>query len=259
MSEAPLTVKLGGVAGAHASSVATLARRAVPGWVIVHGGGNEVAAWSRRLGHEPATIDGLRVTDPPTLDVAVAVLRGLANALLVARLGAAGVPAIGLGGADGGLLIAERFEPRLGAVGRITRVDTALLNALAAAGLVPVVAPIAVSTDGELLNVNADEVAGAIAAARGGRLLLLTDVRGVLRGDRLVATLDAGEAEAMLADGSASGGMIPKLRAALAAATAGCSVSIVDGTDPAAVRDALDGAMTGTTVTGAPVARAGST
>ncbi len=259
MSDGPLTIKLGGVAGAHTASIDELAARAAAGWVVIHGGGNDVADWSRRLGHEPATIDGLRVTDPGTLEVAIAVLRGLANARLVARLVAAGVPAIGLGGADGGLLTAERFDPRLGAVGRITRVDTGLLAALAAAGLVPVVAPIALSTDGELLNVNADEVAGAIAAARGGRLVLLTDVRGVLRGDRLLATLGADEAEAMLADGSASGGMIPKLRAALAAATAGCSVSIVDGTDPAAVRDALDGAMTGTTVTGARVARAGST
>ena len=258
MSDAPLTIKLGGVAGAHAASIGELAGRAEPGWVIVHGGGNEVADWSRRLGHEPATVDGLRVTDPPTLDVAVAVLRGVVNARLVARLVAAGVSAIGLGGADGGLLTAERFDARLGAVGRITRVDTALLAALAAAGLVPVVAPIAASTDGELLNVNADEVAGAIAAARGGRLMLLTDVRGVLRGDRLLTTLGADEAEAMVADGSASGGMIPKLRAAIAAATAGCSVVIVDGTDPAAVRDALDGSMTGTTVTGAPMARAGS-
>jgi acetylglutamate kinase len=114
------TIKLGGVAGAHATALATLAERAEPGWVIVHGGGNEVADWSRRLGHEPATIDGLRVTDDATLPVVVAVLRGLVNARLVAAFVAAGVPAIGLGGVDGDLLRAERFDDRLGHVGRIT-------------------------------------------------------------------------------------------------------------------------------------------
>lgn len=257
MSEAPLTIKLGGVAGAHAASLAVLTERAAPGWVIVHGGGDDVGGWSRRLGHEPATLDGLRVTDAATLEIAVAVLRGLVNARLVASFAAAGVSAIGLGGADGDLLAAERFDSRLGEVGRVVRVNGALLATLAAAGHVPIVAPIARGAGAELLNVNADEVAGAIAAARGGRLLLLTDVPGVLRGDDLVERLDPTEAEALLADGTAQGGMVPKLRAALAAAAAGCEVTIVNGTDPAAVRAALDGTTTGTTVTAASAARAG--
>jgi acetylglutamate kinase len=257
MSASALTVKLGGTAGAHAASREVLVERAESGWVIVHGGGAEVGEWSRRLGLEPATRDGLRVTDPETLEIAVAVLRGVVNARLVATFVAAGVAAIGLCGVDGDLLGAERFDPRLGEVGRISRVNGALLGALAAAGQLPVVAPIARGEGAELLNVNADEVAGAIAAARGGRLLLLTDVSGVLRDGEPVTTLTVDEAEGMLADETASGGMRPKLRAAVTAARAGCRVAIVDGRSPDAVRAALDGASTGTTVTAAAAARIG--
>lgn len=250
MTTRPLTIKLGGAAGAHAASLAVVAEHAQPGWVVVHGGGGEVGEWSRRIGIEPRTVDGLRVTDPATLEIAVAVLRGLVNARLVASLVAAGVPAIGLGGADADLLAAERFDARLGEVGHVTRVNGPLLEQLTDTW-VPVVAPIGRGAGSELLNVNADEVAGAIAAARGGRLLLLTDVPGVLHGDAPLAILSAERAEAMLADGSASGGMRPKLRAAITAARAGCTVAIVDGTDSSAVRAALDGTMTGTTVTAA--------
>jgi acetylglutamate kinase len=255
MSDSALTIKLGGTVGAHAASLEVLVERAEPGWVVIHGGGVEVGEWSRRLGIEPTTVDGLRVTDPATLDIAVAVLRGLANARLVATFVAAGVAAIGLSGADGDLLGAERFDERLGEVGRIARVNARLLAGLADAGLVPVVAPIARGVGARLLNVNADEVAGAIAAARGGRLLLLTDVPGVLRDREPVTTLTAAEAEAMLADETATGGMRPKLRAAVTAARAGCRVEIVDGTSPDAVRAALDGTTTGTTVTAAAAAR----
>ena len=257
MSQSLLTIKLGGTAGAHAAALDVLVERAEPGWVIVHGGGGEVGDWSRRLGVEPATVDGLRVTDPETLEIAVAVLRGVINARLVATFAAAGVAAIGLCGVDGDLLGAERFDPRLGEVGRINRVNQPLLAALADDGQVPVVAPIARGDGSELLNVNADEVAGAIAAARGGRLLLLTDVPGVLRDGQLLTTLTADEAEGMLADDTASGGMRPKLRAAADAARAGCAVAIVDGRSPEAVRAALDGTTTGTTITASAAARIG--
>jgi acetylglutamate kinase len=248
MTSGALTIKLGGTAGAHAASLAVLIERAAPGWVVVHGGGAEVGEWSRRLGVEPDTVDGLRVTDPATLDIAVAVLRGIVNARLVARFVAGGVTAVGLSGVDGDLLGAERFDARLGEVGHINRVNEPVLATLAAAGQVPIVAPIARGDGAELLNVNADEVAGAIAAARGGRLLLLTDVPGVLRGTVLVTELTTEAAEGMLTDESASGGMRPKLHAAIAAARAGCEVRIVDGTSPDAVRAALDGTTTGTTV-----------
>ena len=256
MTDGALTIKLGGTAGGHAASLGVLVERAEPGWVLVHGGGDEVGNWSRRLGTEPQTVDGLRVTDPETLEIAVAVLRGLVNARLVATFVAAGAPAIGLAGADGDLLRAERFDSRLGDVGRVTHVNESLLEALTATWI-PIVAPIARGTGSELLNVNADEVAGAIAAARSGRLLLLTDVPGVIRKGAQMTALTTDEAEEMLADGSAADGMRPKLRAAITAARAGCSVAIVDGTNPDAVRAALDGTMTGTTMTAASAARLG--
>ena len=257
MTDTALTIKLGGTAGAHAASLAVLVERAEPGWVVVHGGGGEVGEWSRRLGVEPRTVDGLRVTDPETLEIVVAVLRGVVNARLVATFAAGGVAAIGLSGVDGDLLTAEQFDPRLGEVGRITRVNGALLSTLADAGQVPIVAPIARGDGARLLNVNADEVAGAIAAARGGRLLLLTDVPGVLRDGEPVATLTADEAEGLLAGDTASGGMRPKLRAAVTAARAGCRVEILDGRSPEAMRAALDGVTTGTTVTAAAAAGIG--
>lgn len=257
MTGTALTIKLGGTAGAHALAMAAVVDRARPGWVVVHGGGGEVAEWSSRLGIEQSAVDGLRVTTPKTLDVVVAVLRGLVNARLVATFCAGGVSAIGLGGVDADLLRAEPFDPRLGAVGRITGVNGQLLTTLAADGRVPVVAPIARGAGADLLNVNADEVAGAIAIERGGRLILMTDVPGVLSDGALLARLTVDEAEGLLARGAATGGMRPKLRAAIAAARAGCDVAIVNGTDPAAVHAALDGTMTGTTVTAAPAARIG--
>lgn len=246
----PVTIKIGGVAGQHAASLESLARGAPVGSVLVHGGGNEVAAWSRRLGLEPRTHDGLRITDPETLDVVVAVLGGLVNTRIVAALVAAGRPAIGLSGVDAGLLRLRRREPALGEVGEVVGADASLLETLVAAGTLPVVAPIGVE-DGNLLNVNADEVAGAIAAARGGLLLLCTDVGGVTRDGRILSELDEQGAKEMLADGSASAGMRPKLRAALAAAAAGCEVRIVDGRAPDDLRRALRGESAGTMVTAA--------
>lgn len=257
MSPLPVTVKLGGAAGRQDAALALIAARAEPGWVVVHGGGAEIATWAERFGLTSTTIDGLRVTDAATLDVAVAVLRGLVNARIVASLGAAGVPALGLSGVDGDLMRAERFDERLGSVGRASSVNRSLLDEVIAGGRVPVVAPIARAENADLLNVNADEAAGAIAAARGGRLILMTDVPAVMRGAEPLAAIGIDEAEAMLADDSALGGMRPKLRAATVAARAGCEVQIVNGTDPDAVRAALDGEATGTTVTAARAANIG--
>lgn len=251
MSTGPITIKLGGVAGQHAASVQLVAHAAPPEAVVVHGGGNEVERWCRRLGLEPRSHDGLRVTDPETLEVVVAVLGGLVNTGLVAALSAAGRPAVGLTGADGGLLSIRRRDHALGEVGEVLAADPALLETLSGAGLLPVVASIGIDDTGSLLNVNADEVAGAIAAARGGLLLLCTDVAGVERDGLVLERLDAGEAERMLEDGSASAGMRPKLRAALVAARAGCQVRIVDGREGADLERALSGDAAGTMVTAA--------
>jgi acetylglutamate kinase len=248
--ERPVTIKVGGVAGRHAEALAFLARGASLSTVIVHGGGNEVAEWSRRLGLEPKTHDGLRVTDPATLEVVVAVLGGLVNTRLVTAFAAAGRPAVGLTGADGGLLTLRRRDSMLGEVGEVVSADPSLLDTLLAGGHTPVVASIG-QLDGAILNVNADEVAGAIAAARGGLLLLCTDVPGVQREGSVVGSLDAAEATAMLEDGSASAGMRPKLRAALVAARVGCEVRIVDGRSASVLEEALRGGDAGTMVTAA--------
>lgn len=245
-----VTVKIGGVAGGHAASLEAVARSAPPDTVVVHGGGSEVAAWSRRLGLESRMEDGLRVTDPATLEVVVAVLGGLVNTRIVAALASAGRPAIGLTGADGGLLQLRRRQPALGEVGEVIGADASLLATLVQAGTTPVVASLGLH-EGSLLNVNADEVAGAIAAARGGVLLLCTDVAGVLRDGEVIERLDTNDAERMLVDGSASAGMRPKLRAALAAAAAGCEVRIVDGRSSADLERALRGEPAGTIVTAA--------
>jgi acetylglutamate kinase len=248
VSALPITIKVGGIAGQHAAALAVVARDAPATTVVVHGGGNEVAEWSARLGLEARTHDGLRVTDPDTLEVAVAVLAGLVNTRLVAAFGQHGRRAVGLTGVDGGLLDVRRRDPDLGEVGAVLGADVTILDPLLAAGLTPVVASIAADAGGDVLNINADEAAGAIAAARGGLLLLCTDVPGVLLEDRLVERLDHASAERMLADGSASAGMRPKLRAALVAADAGCEVRIVDGRSPDDLRRALAGSAAGTLV-----------
>ncbi|MEP7082186.1 MAG: acetylglutamate kinase [Chloroflexota bacterium] len=251
MSGGPVTIKIGGVAGQHAESVRLLAAAVPRETVVIHGGGNEVERWSRRLGLEPRTHDGLRVTDPETLEIVIAVLGGLVNTQLVAALSAAGRSAVGLTGADAGLLRLRRRDPQLGEVGEVVGADPSILDTLVAGGLLPVVASVGMDEEGSLLNVNADEAAGAIAAARGGLLLLCTDVAGVQLDGRVLERLGVAEAERMLDDGSASAGMRPKLRAALVAARAGCEVRIVDGRSAADLALALEGAEAGTVVTAA--------
>lgn len=249
---APVTLKLGGTSARYAGCVELVGRLAEPGWVVVHGGGTELDAWSARLDLVPRRHEGLRITDPQTLELACAVLGGLVNARLVAQLRGHGIPALGLTGIDGGLLTAALVDPTLGAVGEVTEVNLALLAALQDAGQVPVVASLAASRAGEILNVNADEAAGAVAAARGGQLILCTDVPGVIRDGAVVERLTAQGVEELLAEGAATDGMRPKLRAALRAARAGCDVRIVDGRDPHAVLAALRGEAAGTSVTVAP-------
>jgi acetylglutamate kinase len=244
-----VTIKLGGAAGQHADSVRLVAQTTPADTVVVHGGGNEVGEWSRRLGLEPRTHEGLRVTDHETLDVALAVLGGLVNTRLVAAFGAHGRRAVGLTGADGGLLQLRRRERELGEVGEVVGADVSLVATLVAAGVLPVVASLGADAEGSLLNVNADEAAGALAAARGGLLLLCTDVPGVQLEGRLVDHLDHAGVERMLSDGTASAGMRPKLRAALVAARAGCDVRIVDGRSVGDLGRALEGATAGTLVT----------
>jgi len=215
--------------------------------VVVHGGGKRLTFWLERLGIESRWEVGRRITDDAALEVAVAVLGGLVNRELVASLERLGASAVGLSGIDGGLLEAARM-PELGRVARITGARPALLETLLAAGHVPVVAPLALDEAGELCNVNADEVAAGLARALRARLVLLSDTDGVHEGNgRRIDRLDAATAEALIGDGSISGGMIPKVRGGLGVLEAGgTEVVIADGRSPDALRRAIDDPSFGT-------------
>jgi acetylglutamate kinase len=255
-----VVVKLGGTTLAEQQQVlgevAQVARtRPV---VLVHGGGRRMTEWLERLGVQTRFENGLRVTDPAALEVAAAVLRGVVNSELVAALRDAGCDAVGLSGVDGGLLIGERV-PGVGLVATVTGVRRDLLDSLMVAGQVPVVAPLARDEAGIVCNVNADDAAAGIAAGLGARqLVLLTDVDGIrdAAGAKL-ATITPAQAEALIADGTIRGGMVPKVRAALAAlAWEGSEAIIADGSAEQALVRALGDPSFGTRVSAR--ARAGA-
>jgi len=222
--------------------------------VLVHGGGKEIDAALKTAGIEKRQVDGLRVTDEATLDVVVEVLAGAVNTRFVAALVTAGVPALGLTGADGASGLADLAPPHRSVDGRavdLGRVgipspasETRLLTTLVGAGFVPVVACIGLAADGRLLNVNADTLAGHLAARlAAARLTIAGTTAGVLQADgSTMAVIDAAGIERLVADGTATAGMVAKLRACEQAIGAGVGdVLIVDGRDGAA----LDAAATG--------------
>jgi acetylglutamate kinase len=202
-----------------ADDVATLS----DGALLVHGGGREVSDWCARFGIEARFVDGLRVTDPATLEVVVAVLAGLANKRLVALLRASNVDAIGLSVLDAG--IAEvRPHPdseSLGAVGRVAKLDPGFLETLIAGGRTPVLSSVG-GFRGALLNLNADDVAAAVAAAIGAQtLVLLSDAPGVILDGRITDSIDLPELESVVARDDVQGGMVAKLNAARVALEGG--------------------------------------
>jgi acetylglutamate kinase len=206
--------------------------------VLVHGGGKEITALAGALGLETQFIDGLRVTDEKTMEVAKMVLTGKINPDLVGAIHRLGGRAMGLSGEDGPcILVRRQVGPNgedLGRVGEVQEVNPEPVLALADRGMIPVVASVGLGYDGLSYNVNADAVAAALAQElHAGKLLLLTDVAGVRnqRGD-LQSRLTVDQAEDLCRDGAASDGMLPKLRAACAAARAGVTVHIVDGRQP---------------------------
>lgn len=201
--------------------------------IIVHGGGQEIAALQSRLGIEPLKVDGLRVTNAESLAVAQMVLSGHTNKAIVKALLAGGLDAVGISGVDGGLLRCRKKQHStvdLGLVGEVVRVRTDLLRRLSAEGTIPVISPISLGEDGQTYNVNADEAAGAIAQAlSAGALDFVSNVPGVLDQGRVLPGLTPPEAEALIRDGVISGGMIPKTRTALDALGRGVpNVRIVD-------------------------------
>jgi acetylglutamate kinase len=219
--------------------------------VVVHGGGPQIGAMLKKLGVESSFVDGLRVTDKATAEVAEMVLSGGINKEIVRWIAGAGGRAIGISGKDGGLVTARKVERTtrdpdsqieqvvdLGFVGEPKAVDTSVIKTISDAGMIPVIAPIAVGEDGETYNINADTMAGAIAAALGAaRLFLLTDVAGVLDKDRqLLTDLKPADIAALRASGTISGGMIPKLETCIHAVEAGCEAAVVlDGRVPHAM------------------------
>jgi len=209
--------------------------------VLVHGGGKEIDRWLGRLGMKSETREGLRATDEATMEVVEMALAGRANKAIVAEIQRNGGEAIGLSGRDGGILSGAAISAELGRVGRVTAVNPRAIHVASEAGFVPVVCSVAGDSEARALNINADSAAGAISGAVGAaKLIILTDTDGVLRdvkdaGSR-ISRLRADEARAMLASGSASSGMIPKLEAAICALEAGVkSVHILNGGTPNAI------------------------
>ena len=231
---APLVLKIGGNDIDSPEFLTALAQYVagldVPA-VIVHGGGKEIGLLQDKLGIPTAWVDGLRVTDAATLGVVEMVLCGSVNKRLVRALIAAGVDAQGLSGADRGVLRATRLHnPHgdLGRVGEVTQVRGDVLLAMLAQGITPVLAPLALGDDGEGFNVNADHAAAAVAKAIGAtRIVFLTNVSAVLVADVPQAAISAVQAEALIADGTIHGGMIPKVRTALHAVAVGVPQAVI--------------------------------
>jgi acetylglutamate kinase len=219
--------------------------------VVVHGGGPQIGAMLKQLGIESTFVGGLRVTDLETARVAEMVLSGAINKEIVSWIAGAGGQAVGLSGKDAGLVIAEKVNGRaadtnrgiernvdIGFVGEPVSVNPAIIETLSKSGVIPVIAPIAPGANGETFNINADTMAGAIAAKLGAaRLFLLTDVAGVLDKDGVLLTdLDPAKIHALQAEGTVTGGMIPKLETCIHAVEGGVGAAVIlDGRVPHAM------------------------
>ncbi len=203
--------------------------------VVVHGGGPQIGHLMARLGKQPEFLDGLRVTDADTLDIARMVLVGKVNRDIVAAVNVHGPLAVGLSGEDAGLILATARAPELGFVGDVDAVNPSLLERLLAEDLIPVLATIGSDTEGQAYNINADTVAGAVAEAlKAEKLVYLTDVDGLLAdvGDpsSLIRTTSADELEGLLASGTLTGGMVPKIASCIRAVRNGVGhAHILDG------------------------------
>jgi acetylglutamate kinase len=219
--------------------------------IVVHGGGPQIGAMLTRMGIESKFEGGLRVTDQKTVEIVEMVLAGSINKEIVALINAEGEWAIGLCGKDGNMVFAEKAQKKfkdpdsniervldLGFVGEPVEVDRTLLDLLAHSEMIPVIAPVAPGRDGHTYNINADTFAGAIAGAvKAARLLFLTDVPGVLdKNKNLIKELSVSEAHKLIADGTISGGMIPKVETCIEAIQRGVEgVVILNGKTPHAV------------------------
>jgi acetylglutamate kinase len=213
--------------------------------VVVHGGGPQINQVLDQMGIRPRFVRGMRLTDEPTMDVVEMVLGGKVNKSIVAQINRQGGRAVGLSGKDGGLIEARKMRivrqsdtgspPEIidpGMVGEVTRINPGIIHTLSEKGFIPIIAPVGSGAEGETYNINADLVASHIAMAlSAGRLILLTDVDGVMDADgRQISSIDAATIGRMINDGSISGGMIPKIEYALQAIKKGVQkVPIING------------------------------
>jgi acetylglutamate kinase len=220
---------------------------------VVHGGGKQMTRFLEERGIQSRFVGGLRVTTDETIDAVLKVLAGTVNTQLTAALCAAGVRAVGLTGVDAGLASAEQLDPELGWVGRVTDSDPSVLEALAHARMLPVIACVAGGSGSRIFNVNGDSMAVAIAKSWGAdRLVFLTDVSGVLDAAKaVIPVMNTERCKELIETGVASGGMQAKLNAATDAVAGGVlEVRIVKGTDPMIVKRVFDGEETGTRIVG---------
>jgi acetylglutamate kinase len=204
--------------------------------VVVHGGGPQIGAHLERLGKKSTFIDGMRVTDAETMDVVEMMLGGLVNKAVVSAINQQGGRAVGLTGKDGGLIRARKISmpggQDVGQVGEIEKIDPRVVEHLEAGGFIPVIAPVGVGEHGEAYNINADIAAGKLASViRAEKLMLLTNIQGLMDRDGKVLTgLSVPQVEALIADGTIHGGMLPKIGCALDAVNSGVkSAHIIDG------------------------------
>ena len=259
-SEADIAVvKIGGsTLGSHDTSLDDLVHLQKEGikFIVVHGGGKVISEWMEKQGVRPRFVDGLRVTDSASLEIVVAVLTGLVNKTLVSSINSRGGNAIGLSGADGGMIDASIANPDLGFVGKINGVNTAPILASLESGFIPVIAPVGFDISrepdeqGALLNINADTVAGYIASAlRASRMVFLTDVEGVLDAShRLIPRVTKRQADMLVRSNVVAGGMLPKMEACLEALDGGAVSQIIDGRVPGALKNILSGKNIGTRI-----------
>ncbi|MFC1860439.1 acetylglutamate kinase [Chloroflexota bacterium] len=256
-----IVVKLGGATlGSHDTTIEDMVELQQQGraLVVVHGGGKLITEWLNKQGISSRFVQGERVTDKATLDVAISVLAGLVNKEIVAAINSLGGKAVGISGVDGALIQGEVKNKELGYVGRVAKVNLALLEDMLRAGYIPVVAPLGLYSGSkggkapQILNINADVVAGEVAAAMGAeRLIFLTDVAGVCdQQGRLLSQLPAGEVADLVTSGIASGGMIPKIKACLKALSNTSTTCIIDGRQPHSLFKNIEEGSGGTTIKG---------
>ncbi|MDP2729811.1 MAG: acetylglutamate kinase [Dehalococcoidales bacterium] len=259
MLEKVIVIKIGGATlVSHDTALADIVELQKQGksLVVVHGGGKVITEWLEKLGVASRFIRGERVTDKATLEVVTAVLAGLVNKEIVTDINSLGGRAVGISGVDGALIEGRIGDKEKGYVGEVVKVNTAILEALLDSGFIPVVAPVGLNSfdrpaeSPPTLNFNADVVAGEIAAAIGAeRLIFLTDVAGVCdRTGKLLPRLSPDEAEALLASGVASGGMIPKIQACLRALSSTAATCVIDGRQAHALLKEIEGDSRGTAI-----------